>query len=86
MAHHHDSIKETILDGFDGAQKSIYPLRMGVPLSRLHYFETPLKNPTSPSQNTKAKAESEPSSVQFLPENSLGRIGVITVRRFDDDK
>jgi len=59
---------------------------MGIPLSRLHYFQAPLKNPTSPNQNTQAKAAPEPNCIQFPRENSLGRIGVITDWRFDDQK
>jgi hypothetical protein len=65
---------------------SIFTGKMGIPLSRLHYLQTPLKNPTSPNQNTKTTALSETSSFQFLQENSRGRIGVITQRGLNDEK
>jgi len=60
--------------------------KMGIPLSRLHSLQTPLKNPTSPNQNSKTKAAPESSDIQFPQENPPGRIGVISDRRGDDVK
>jgi hypothetical protein len=49
-------------------------------------FSIPIENPTSPNQNTKTNAAPELSSIQFLQENSLRRIAVITARHVNDEK